>query len=88
MLYVQTDTLLENILETDKSLYLSISRKKIQYLKKSIKLNNRALLATVDIESPDLSGLWSELVVEFLSNISSINSLKEEFSNLRQDSNK
>lgn len=86
MLSVQTDTLLENISETDKSLYLSISRKIFKYLKKAIKLNNRALLATADIESPDISGLWSELVVEFLSNDSAINSLKEEFSNLRQNS--
>jgi hypothetical protein len=86
MLSVNTDTLLENISESDKSLYLSISRKVFRYLKKSIKLNNRALLATADIESPDISGLWSELVSEFLQNDSAINSLKEEYSNLRQTS--
>ena len=87
MLSVNPDKLMENISEIDKSLYLSISRKIFRYLKKSIKLNSRALLATADIESPDTCGLWSELVAEFLQNDSAINSLKEEFSNLRQSPN-
>ena len=87
MLSVNNDTLLESISDLDKSLYLSIARKVFRYLKKSVKLNSRALLCTADIESPDISGLWSELVAEFLQNDSAINSLKEEFSNLRQISN-
>jgi len=87
MLSVNSDTLLENVSEVDKSLYLSISRKVFRYLKKSIKLNSKALLATADIECPDISGLGSELVAEFLQNDLAINMLKEEFANLRQSPN-